>query len=87
MQQGLNIHPNPDGLVFVYTLAPGRWGEASSPDAKNTLGEPPLPSQHGVQQDSQTPDVTRRIVALPLQDLGEEGAWSGLLWTAPFPIP
>lgn len=83
MQQGLDIDPSPDGLVFIYTQTPGRWHEAFRPDAKNTLGGPPLPSQHGVEQDSQAPDITCCIVALPLQDLEEEQAWSGLHWTAP----
>lgn len=31
-----------------------------------------LPRQHGVEQDPQTPDVTRRVIALPLQDLDRE---------------
>lgn len=32
--------------------------------------EPSLPGQHGVQEDAQAPDVTRCVIALPLQDLG-----------------
>lgn len=31
-----------------------------------------LPRQHGVEQDPQAPDVTRRVIALPLQDLRGE---------------
>lgn len=57
--------PTPMGfpqLVFAHTCpTPGRRGTALPPQ---------LPCQHGVQQDSQAPDVTRCIIALSLQDLG-----------------
>lgn len=66
----------------VYTQAPGGKGEALGPDA-NTPGGPPLPSQHGVQQDSQAPDIARRVVALPLQDLEGQRARSEFHWAAP----